>query len=61
MAEAFVGTIKRGNVYVNDCYSAKEVLKMLPGWFEDYNKVAPHSALGMKSPAEYKQLLAKNR
>tara|TARA_B100001964_G_C14169768_1_gene570895 strand:- start:22 stop:798 length:777 start_codon:yes stop_codon:yes gene_type:complete len=61
MAEAFVGTIKRDYVYVSDCYSAQEVLKMLPGWFKDYNEVAPHSALGMKSPMEYKQLLTINR
>lgn len=60
MAEAFVGTLKRDYVYVNDCYSAKEVLKMLPKWFLDYNEKAPHSALGMKSPAEYKELLVNN-
>ncbi len=60
MAEAFVGTIKRDYVYMNDCYSAKEVLRMLPNWFRDYNEEAPHSALGMKSPTEYKQLITKN-
>jgi putative transposase len=54
MAEAFVGTIKRDYVYVSDCYSAKD-------WFKDYNEVAPHSALGMKSPAEYKQILVNKR
>jgi putative transposase len=53
MAEAFVGTIKRDYVYTSDCFSAKEILEMLPKWFEDYNKNAPHSALGMKSPWEY--------
>ena len=61
MAEAFVGTIKRDYVYVSDCYSAKDVLEMLPGWFKDYNEVAPHSALGMKSPTEYKQILVNKR
>jgi transposase InsO family protein len=27
---------------------------MVPNWFEDYNKNAPHSALGFKSPIEYR-------
>ena len=49
MAEAFVGTFKRDYVYVNDCFSAKVVSKMIPEWIEDYNNNAPHSALGMKS------------
>ena len=30
---------------------------MLPGWFEDYNSEAPHSALQMMSP---KESIAKN-
>ena len=55
MSEAFVGTIKRDYVYVNDCVDAETVLKMLPAWFEDYNLVAPHSGLGMKSPVEYRE------
>ncbi len=53
IAEAFVGTMKRDYVYVNDCYDADTVLKMLPEWFEDYNTVAPHSALQMMSPREF--------
>jgi putative transposase len=59
MSEALVKTIKRDYVYNNDCYSADVVLKMLNGWFKDYNEEAPHSALGMKSPKEY--LLANQR
>jgi putative transposase len=55
MAEAFVKTIKRDYVYQADCDSAETVLKLLPQWFADYNNVAPHSALGMKSPVEYKE------
>ncbi|AHI06544.1 integrase catalytic region [Bdellovibrio bacteriovorus W] len=55
MAEAFVKTIKRDYVYQADCDSAETVLKLLPEWFADYNHVAPHSALGMKSPVEYKE------
>jgi len=27
---------------------------MLSDWFADYNQIAPHSALGMKSPVEYR-------
>lgn len=55
MAEAFVKTIKRDYVYQADCFDAEAVLKFLPEWFADYNHVAPHSALGMQSPVEYKQ------
>lgn len=54
MSEAFVNTLKRDYVYTNDCDTAENVIKMLPGWFADYNQIAPHSALGMKSPAEYR-------
>ena len=53
MAESFVGTMKRDYVYTSDCYDADRVLKMLPGWFEDYNSEAPHSALHMMSPREF--------
>lgn len=54
MAEAFVNTIKRDYVYVNDCVTAEAVLKLLPGWITDYNTIAPHSALGMMSPIQYR-------
>ena len=54
-SEAFVKTIKRDYVYQTDCDSAETVLKLLPEWFADYNHVAPHSALGMMSPVEYKE------
>ena len=53
MAESLVKTIKRDYVYTNDCDSADSVMKMLPEWINDYNTVAPHSALGMLSPIEY--------
>jgi len=56
MSEAFVNTLKRDYVYTNDCFDADTVLGMLPGWIEDYNNIAPHSGLGMKSPAEYRNL-----
>ena len=56
MSEAFVKTIKRDYVYVNDCYSAEQTIGQLESWIEDYNTVAPHSALGMKSPKMYREL-----
>lgn len=55
MAESFVKTIKRDYVYQADCNSAETVLKLLPQWFTEYNNVAPHLALGMKSPVEHKE------
>lgn len=55
MAEALVKTIKRDYVYASDCVNPDVVLKMISDWFKDYNEVAPHSALGMLSPIEYKQ------
>lgn len=54
MAEAFVKTIKRDYVYANDCVDPAAVLKMIPLWIKDYNENAPHSALGMLSPMEYR-------
>jgi putative transposase len=54
MAEAFVKTIKRDYVYVNELWTAQSVLAQLPAWFEDYNENAPHKGLKMKSPREYR-------
>jgi len=54
MSEAFVNTLKRDYVYTNDCDTAENVKKMLDSWLADYNQIAPHSALGMKSPMEYR-------
>lgn len=59
MAEAFVKSFKRDYVYTNDCVSANWVIQRLPEWFRDYNELAPHSALDMKSPFEYKKGLTK--
>ena len=55
MAEALVKTIKRDYVYANDCIDPETVLEMLPNWIKDYNENAPHSALGMLSPMEYRK------
>jgi transposase InsO family protein len=58
MAEGFVKTFKRDYVHVNRLDSARVVLEQLPGWFEDYNEIAPHKGLKMKSPREYRKSLA---
>ena len=54
LAEAFVGTFKRDYVAGAELRDAETVLAQLGGWFEDYNTQVPHSALGMRSPAEYR-------
>lgn len=58
MAEGFVKTFKRDYVHVNRLDSARVVLEQLSGWFEDYNEIAPHKGLKMKSPREYRKSLA---
>src|SRR4029434_1191172 len=54
LAEAFVGTFKRDYVTGAELRDAETVLAQLGGWFEDYNTQAPHSALGMRSPTDYR-------
>jgi putative transposase len=54
MAEAFVKTFKRDYVAGAELRDAETVLAQLGKWFDDYNARAPHSALGMRSPAEYR-------
>ncbi len=51
LAEAFFGRFKRDYISGAD---AESVLVQLGGWFEDYNTHAPHAALAMRSPAEYR-------
>jgi len=55
MAEAFVKTFKRDYVWLGDLSSAVRVLEQLDAWFEDYNENAPHKALRMKSPRQYRR------
>ncbi len=57
LAEAFVGTFKRDYVSGADLRDAETVLAQLGSWIEDYNTRAPHSALRMRSPAEYRATL----
>jgi transposase InsO family protein len=54
LAEAFIGTFKRDYVDGAELRDAETVLAQLGGWFDDYNTQAPHSALRMRSPAEYR-------
>jgi transposase InsO family protein len=54
MAESFVKSFKRDYVYLNRLESAEAVLKQLPGWFDDYNRIRPHRGLNMRSPWEYR-------
>ncbi|MDE0151835.1 MAG: integrase core domain-containing protein [Bdellovibrionales bacterium] len=37
--------------------SAQIVMNLVKKWIKDYNNVAPHSGLGMKSPVEYRKLI----
>ena len=53
MAEAFVRTFKRDYARVNAVPDAPTVLSSLPSWFEHYNRIHPHKALGYRSPAEF--------
>ncbi|UHS58221.1 transposase [Agrobacterium vaccinii] len=52
MAEAFVKTFKRDCVLVNSIPDAKTAIAQLPLWFEHYNTLHPHKALGYRSPRE---------
>jgi putative transposase len=59
MAEAFVKTLKRDYAQVNPCPDAASVLRQLDGWFEHYNTVHPHKALGYRAPREFRKLLVR--
>jgi putative transposase len=56
LAEAFVGTFRRDYLGDADLRDAETVLAQLGRQFDDYNSQAPHSALGMRSPREYRAL-----
>jgi putative transposase len=55
MAEAFVKTFKRDYALVSPRPDAASVLRQLDGWFEHYNTVHPHKALGYRSPREFRK------
>jgi len=54
LAEAFVHTFKRDYVHGAELRDAETVLAQVGDWMADYNTQAPHSALGMRSPAAYR-------
>jgi putative transposase len=55
MAEAFVKTFKRDYARVSAKPDAASVLHQLDSWFEHYNSVHPHKALGYRSPREFRK------
>jgi len=62
LAEAFFGSFKRDYVYQACLDTLEEVARQLPRWIDHYNQEAPHSALGMQSPAEfYAEWFVKNK
>lgn len=61
MSEAFVKTLKRDYVRVTPLRDASTVLGLVSAWIEDYNAVHPHSALRMRSPAEFRAALNPSR
>ena len=54
MSEAFVNTLRRDYVSGADLSDAETVLDQVSGWIADYNTIAPHSALGYRSPQQYR-------
>ncbi len=57
LAEAFIGTFKRDYVDGADLRDDETVLAQVAGWFDDFNTQAPHSALGMRSPHDYRAVM----
>ena len=57
MAEAFVGTFKRDYARVNAVPDATTVFNSLLFWFDQYNRIHPHKALGYRSPNRVHQRL----
>jgi putative transposase len=55
MSEAFVNTIKRDYLAMADRSTAAAVIEQISFWIADYNAVAPHSALGFRSPDQFRR------
>ena len=55
MAESFVNTFKRDYMSRMDLRDAPTVLAQLPGAFEHFNEIHPHSGLKMMSPREFRR------
>ena len=58
VCEAFVKTLRRDYVRLAILPDAEAAMRLLPGWFEDYNTLAPHAGLKMLSPREFLRLSA---
>jgi len=54
MSEAFVNTLRRDYVDGADRSSAAILLSQVSAWIADYNEHAPHSALGYRSPVNFR-------
>ena len=61
MSEAVVKTLKRDYVRITPLPNAGVVLGLVDGWIADCNTVHPHSALRMRSPAEFRDALNPSR
>lgn len=61
LSEAFHWTFQRDYLAGADLSSAASVLAQLPAMIADYNTFAPHSSLGMRSPAEYRRWVAERQ
>jgi putative transposase len=61
LVESFFKTLKRDYVYQSCIETREDVRRQVSGWIADYNEIAPHSSLGMRSPARfYREWKAKN-
>jgi hypothetical protein len=52
-----VSTLKRDYARVAVRPDAASVLRQLDLWFEHYNNIHPHKALGYRSPREFREQL----
>jgi len=46
---------------VHELHDAQSVLAQLGAWIDDYNRLEPNSALGMRSPADYRAVTSASR
>jgi Integrase core domain len=49
---------KRDYIAIHELRDAESVQAQLASWIDDYNRQAPHSALGVRSPADYRVLIS---
>lgn len=61
MSEAFVKTLKRDYVRITPLPDARTTIGLVDGGIADCNTVHPHSALRMRSPAEFRAALNPSR